>query len=88
MAFPISILDQSPVLEGSSPADAIRATIALAKRAEALGYARYWLAEHHAMRGLADAAPEVLLARLGAETARIRLGTRAASCSRTTARSK
>jgi luciferase family oxidoreductase group 1 len=75
MALPLSILDQSPILDGATPADAVRATIELAKRADALGYARYWLAEHHAMRGLADAAPEILLARLGAETRRIRIGT-------------
>lgn len=75
MDFPISILDQSPIVAGSTPADAVAATIALARRADALGYHRYWLAEHHAMGGLADASPEVLLARLTAETSRIRLGT-------------
>jgi luciferase family oxidoreductase group 1 len=75
MAFPLSILDQSPVVAGASPRDAVLATVALARRADALGYHRYWLAEHHAMRGLADAAPETLLARLTAETSRIRLGT-------------
>lgn len=75
MSFPLGVLDQSPILSGETPASAVRATIALAKRAEALGYGRYWLAEHHAMRGLADASPEVLLARLTAETSRIRLGT-------------
>lgn len=52
----------------------MRATIDLARQADAMGYSRYWLAEHHAMRGLADAAPEVLLARLAAETTRIRVG--------------
>jgi luciferase family oxidoreductase group 1 len=75
VAFPLSILDQSPVVAGASPRDAVLATVALARRADALGYHRYWLAEHHAMRGLADAAPEMLLARLTAETSRIRLGT-------------
>jgi luciferase family oxidoreductase group 1 len=75
MAFSLSILDQSPVVAGASPRDAVLATLALARRADALGYHRYWLAEHHAMRGLADAAPETLLARLTGETARIRLGT-------------
>ena len=74
MSIPLSVLDQSPVLAGASPADAIANTIALARHADRLGYARYWLAEHHAMRGLADASPEVLLARLTAETERIRLG--------------
>jgi len=74
MTFPLGILDQSPIVSGATPSDAVRATLALVKRAEALGYERYWLAEHHAMRGLADASPEVLLARLTAETSRIRLG--------------
>lgn len=75
MSLTLSVLDQSPVLAGESPAAAVTATIALARQAERLGYTRYWLAEHHAMGGLADAAPEVLLARLTAETSRIRLGT-------------
>jgi luciferase family oxidoreductase group 1 len=73
-ALRLSILDQSPVVSGAHPRDAIAATIDLARRADELGYRRYWLAEHHAMRGLADAAPEVLLARLTAETTAIRLG--------------
>ena len=75
MFVPLSILDQSPVVADRSPGAAVVATIELARRAEELGYVRYWLAEHHAMRGLADASPEVLLARLTAETSRIRLGT-------------
>lgn len=75
MFLSLSILDQSPIVTDRSPEAAIAATIELARRAEELGYARYWLAEHHAMRGLADASPEVLLARLTAETSRIRLGT-------------
>jgi luciferase family oxidoreductase group 1 len=50
-------------------------TIALAREAERLGFHRYWLAEHHAMRGLADPAPEILLARVAAETSRMRVGT-------------
>jgi len=75
MPVPLSILDQSPIVAGATPHDAVAATIALARRAEALGYHRYWLAEHHAMPNLADASPEVLLARLTGETSRIRLGT-------------
>ena len=70
----LSVLDISPVASGSSPAEALRNTLDLAQVADALGYTRYWLAEHHAMGGLADAAPEVLLARLVSETSRIRLG--------------
>jgi luciferase family oxidoreductase group 1 len=75
MPFPIGILDQSPVVAGATPGDAIAATIELARRADDLGYSRYWLAEHHAMQGLSDASPEVLLGRLSGETSRIRLGT-------------
>jgi len=71
----LSILDQSPVIAGLGARRAIGETIALAKRADELGYHRYWLAEHHAIAALADPCPEVLLARLGAETKRIRVGT-------------
>jgi luciferase family oxidoreductase group 1 len=74
MSVPLSVLDQSPIVFGASPRDAVAATIALAKRAEELGYRRYWLAEHHALPSLADAAPEVLLGRLTGETSTIRLG--------------
>jgi luciferase family oxidoreductase group 1 len=71
----LSILDQSPVISGHSAAQAIEETLALARRADQLGYHRYWLAEHHAIAALADPCPEILLARLGAETRRIRVGT-------------
>ncbi|HKV53695.1 MAG TPA: LLM class flavin-dependent oxidoreductase [Candidatus Binataceae bacterium] len=70
----LSIIDQSPVPQGFTPADALRNTIELAQLAERLGYSRYWIAEHHAIEALASPAPEILLARLGAETSRIRLG--------------
>ena len=70
----LSVLDQSPVIGTLGARRAIEETLALARRADALGYQRYWLAEHHAIAALADPCPEVLLARLGAETARIRIG--------------
>jgi luciferase family oxidoreductase group 1 len=70
----LSVLDQSPVIHGLGARRAIEETLALARRADALGYHRYWLAEHHAIAALADPCPEVLLARLGAETRRIRIG--------------
>jgi luciferase family oxidoreductase group 1 len=70
----LSIIDQSPVSSGSTPADALRSTIDLAKRADALGYERYWIAEHHATPGFASPAPEVLIARVAAETSGIRVG--------------
>jgi luciferase family oxidoreductase group 1 len=71
----LSILDQSPIIAGHSAAQALEETLKLARRADALGYTRYWLAEHHAIGALADPCPEILLARLGAETSRIRIGT-------------
>lgn len=71
----LSILDQSPIIRGHDARQAILETLALARRAEALGYHRYWLAEHHAIAALADPCPEVLVARLGAETSRLRIGT-------------
>ena len=71
----LSVLDQSPVISGHTPAEAIRATLDLAVAADRMGYHRYWLAEHHAMKGLADPAPEILLGQVAARTARIRVGT-------------
>ena len=71
----LGVLDQSPVVSGHTPAQAVAETVALAERAEALGYSRYWLAEHHAIAALADPCPEILLARIGAATSRIRVGT-------------
>jgi luciferase family oxidoreductase group 1 len=70
----LSIIDQSPVSAGSTPADALRHTIELARLADRLGYTRYWIAEHHDIPALASPAPEVLIARLTGETSRIRLG--------------
>jgi luciferase family oxidoreductase group 1 len=70
----LSVLDQSPVTAGSTPAEAIGRSIELARSVDGLGYNRYWMSEHHAMALLACTAPEVLLARMGAETQRIRIG--------------
>ncbi|HXS27373.1 MAG TPA: LLM class flavin-dependent oxidoreductase [Steroidobacteraceae bacterium] len=70
----LSVLDQSPVSSGSTPADALTNTIELARFADRLGYERYWIAEHHATQTLASPAPEILIARIGAETERIRVG--------------
>ncbi len=70
----LSVLDQSPVAEGSTPAEALERSIALARHVDGLGYTRFWMSEHHAMQTLACTAPEIMLARLGAETSRIRLG--------------
>jgi luciferase family oxidoreductase group 1 len=71
----LSVLDQSPIIAGHTPAQAIAATLELAQAADRLGYRRYWLAEHHAMKGLADPCPEILLGQIGARTQRIRIGT-------------
>jgi luciferase family oxidoreductase group 1 len=70
----LSVLDQSPVSEGYTPADALQNTIELARLADQLGYERYWIAEHHAIVTLASPAPEILIARIGAETSGIRIG--------------
>jgi luciferase family oxidoreductase group 1 len=70
----LSVLDQSPVVSGSTPTHAIQNSIALAQHVEALGFHRFWMSEHHAMDLLASTAPEILLARIGAATSTIRLG--------------
>jgi len=70
----LSVLDQSPVPAGATAAEALQNTIELARWADRLGYRRYWIAEHHATQTLASPAPEILIARLGAETRRIRIG--------------
>lgn len=70
----LSALDQSPIRKGGTAADAVRETIALAKACEGFGYARYWLAEHHNTSSFAGSTPEVLIARVAAETSRMRIG--------------
>ena len=72
--LPFSILDQSPVSEGSSGAQALRNSVDLARYAEELGYTRYWVAEHHGTPALACASPEALLGPLAMATSRIRIG--------------
>ena len=75
MNLHLSILDQSPVISGHTPARAVAETIKLAQAADVLGYHRYWLAEHHALAALADPCPEILLTRVAGATERIRVGT-------------
>ena len=70
----LSVLDQSPVLSGKTSAEALQATIDLAKLADGLGYTRYWLAEHHSSTTLADASPEILIPVVAGNTNRIRVG--------------
>lgn len=71
---PLSVLDLSPVPSGSGSAAALAATVDLARHADALGYRRYWLAEHHNTPGMACPAPEVLIGHVAAATSRIRVG--------------
>nr|UUG47315.1 luciferase-like monooxygenase [Amycolatopsis sp.] len=70
----ISVLDQSFVAEGGSPAESLRNSVDLARAADELGYTRYWLAEHHASAPFAGPAPEVMVATVAAMTTRIRVG--------------
>ncbi len=71
----LSVLDQSPIIHGHTPAQAVQRTIELAREVESFGYHRMWLAEHHNMKGLADPCPEILLTRLASVTSRMRVGT-------------
>ena len=70
----LSILDQSMIVSGRTPADSIRETVALATLCDALGYHRYWVSEHHNSEAIAGSAPEVLLGALAMATKRIRIG--------------
>src|SRR5213594_1366503 len=70
----LSVLDQSPVRSGGTPADAIHESLELAELADRLGYHRYWLAEHHSTPVLGGSSPEVLIGQVAARTSRIRVG--------------
>lgn len=70
----LSILDQSPVRKGGTAREALQESAALAKRADELGYKRYWLSEHHNTGSLAGSAPEVLIAHLAGQTKNLRFG--------------
>src|SRR6476661_2339282 len=74
MSLRLSVLDQSPIAEGATGADALANTLDLARLADALGYHRYWVAEHHGGPMLASAAPEVLIGPIAQATQRIRVG--------------
>jgi len=73
-SFKLSVLDQAPVAEGESSAQALHNTLALARLADRLGYYRYWVAEHHGTTALACASPEVLIGPIAAATTRLRVG--------------
>ncbi|MBN8900759.1 MAG: MsnO8 family LLM class oxidoreductase, partial [Rhodospirillales bacterium] len=72
--IPLSVLDLAPVPEGAEAGDALRNAADLARHAEALGYRRYWMAEHHNMPGIASAATAVALAHVATGTHTIRIG--------------
>jgi luciferase family oxidoreductase group 1 len=70
----LSILDLSPITQGAAPADSFRNSLSLAQHAEAWGYNRYWVAEHHGMAGIASAATSVLVGHIAGGTHTIRVG--------------
>jgi luciferase family oxidoreductase group 1 len=72
--IPFSVLDLSPVAMGSNAAQSLRNTLDLARHAEAWGYRRYWLAEHHSMPGIASAATSVVICHVATGTSTIRVG--------------
>ena len=72
--FRLSVLDQSPIAEGSTGAQALANTLDLARLADVLGYHRYWVAEHHGGPMLAGPSPEALIGPIAAATTRIRVG--------------
>ena len=74
MRVPLSILDLAPIARGQSAGDSFANSVALAQRAEELGYLRVWYAEHHNMASIASSATSVVIAHIGAHTRTIRLG--------------
>jgi alkanesulfonate monooxygenase SsuD/methylene tetrahydromethanopterin reductase-like flavin-dependent oxidoreductase (luciferase family) len=84
MTVPLSILDLSPIPEGSDAATALRNTVDLAQHAEQWGYQRYWVAEHHFV-AVASSSPAVLIGQIAAATDRIRVGSAAVQLGHTTA---
>jgi alkanesulfonate monooxygenase SsuD/methylene tetrahydromethanopterin reductase-like flavin-dependent oxidoreductase (luciferase family) len=82
---PLTVLDLVPISSGSSPAEALQNTIALARAAESFGYARYWFAEHHLNPGVAGTSPAVVLALTADATSTIRIGSGAVQLGHRTA---
>ncbi|ADV68130.1 LLM class flavin-dependent oxidoreductase [Deinococcus maricopensis] len=74
MNLPLSVLDLMPIPSGSTPAQAVENTLDLARHADAQGFTRYWLAEHHNMSSLASSAPELMVGVVARATTRIRVG--------------
>ncbi len=73
-SYPLSVLDLSPIVQGSTPAQSFQCSADIARHAEQWGYHRYWLAEHHGMPGIASAATAVLIGHIAGQTSRIRVG--------------
>ena len=74
LKIPLSVLDLSPILQGSTPAQSFHNSRSLAQHAEGLGFKRYWLAEHHGMPGIASAATSILIGHVAGATSTIRVG--------------
>src|SRR5438045_1113707 len=72
--IPLSVLDLSVVTSGTKPAAALRNSIDLARHVDALGYVRYWLAEHHNLASVASPAPDLMIGQIAAVTNNIRVG--------------
>jgi luciferase family oxidoreductase group 1 len=72
--LPVSILDLSPITTGHSGAEALRNSLDLAQLADRLGFARYWVAEHHNLPSVASSAPDIMIGQIAALTRRIRVG--------------
>ena len=72
--IPVSVLDLATIVEGETPSDAFKRSLALAQHAEGLGYHRYWFAEHHNMESVASSATAVLIGYVAGSTTRIRVG--------------
>ena len=70
----LSVVDQSPVREGGTAAEALQESVELARATERFGYQRYWVTEHHNTGSVAGAAPEILIGQIAARTHAIRVG--------------
>lgn len=74
MSVPLSLIDFATIFEGERPGDSFKRSVAMAQKAEALGFKRIWYAEHHNMPTISSSAPAVLISHIGAHTNTIRLG--------------
>jgi len=70
----LTVVEQSPIRKGGTGADALRESVELAVACEAMGYERFWVAEHHNLPGIASTSPEILIGQIGAATSTIRVG--------------